>query len=87
MLPGSCKSESATCNSRWSSKVWTESKACSALCKQGQIDTLGCLCRLALIECMIHRDDCSKELLEWGSRVQGVSDALHGLRHGLSSHA
>ena len=30
------------------------------------------LCRLAFIECMIHRDDCSKELLEWGSRVQGA---------------
>ena len=32
-------------------------------------------CRLAFIECMIHRDDCSKELLEWGSRVQGAPTA------------
>ena len=47
-------------------------------------------CRLAFIECMIHRDDCSKELLEWGSRVQGAPTATltsvmwHG--HHVSQH-
>lgn len=25
--------------------------------------------RLCFIECVVHKDDCSKELLEWGSRV------------------
>ena len=36
----------------------------------------GWCCSLAFIECIIHRDDCSKELLEWGSRVQGVPPEL-----------
>ncbi len=29
----------------------------------------GMCCRLCFIECVVHKDDCSKELLEWGSRV------------------
>ena len=31
---------------------------------------------LALIECVIHRDDCTKELLEWGSRVAAANSCL-----------
>ena len=29
--------------------------------------------RLCFIECFTHRDDCSKELLEWGSRVASAN--------------
>ncbi|KAI3428523.1 hypothetical protein D9Q98_007346 [Chlorella vulgaris] len=29
--------------------------------------------KLCFIECMIHRDDCSKELLEWGARVSAAN--------------
>ena len=30
-------------------------------------------CRLCFIECFVHRDDCSKELLEWGARVASAN--------------
>ena len=30
-------------------------------------------CRLCFIEAFVHRDDCSKELLEWGSRVAAAN--------------
>lgn len=29
--------------------------------------------KLCFIECFVHRDDCSKELLEWGSRVASAN--------------
>ena len=32
---------------------------------------------LALIECVIDRDDCTKELLEWGSRVAAANSRPH----------
>ncbi|MBW4442041.1 MAG: hypothetical protein KME10_12535 [Plectolyngbya sp. WJT66-NPBG17] len=32
---------------------------------------------LALIECVIDRDDCTKELLEWGSRVAAANSRFH----------
>jgi hypothetical protein len=33
------------------------------------IETTIWRCRLCFIEAVIHTDDCSRELLEWGSRV------------------
>ena len=35
--------------------------------------TVLCFDRLCFIECFVHRDDCSKELLEWGSRVASAN--------------
>ena len=47
----------------WSSRVKTVGKLAEAI-KQAEAHQ-----GLALIECVIDRDDCTKELLEWGSRV------------------
>ncbi len=48
----------------WTARVSTEAELQMAL------DEAGCRKhQLCLIEAIIHRDDCSKQLLEWGSRV------------------
>ncbi|KAK9816456.1 hypothetical protein WJX72_000539 [[Myrmecia] bisecta] len=49
----------------WATKVTTEEELTEALKHATEEHTDG----LCFIECIIHRDDCSKELLEWGSRV------------------
>ena len=51
----------------WSCRVQTEGELAAAIC-QAQAHT-----GLALIECVIERDDCTKELLEWGSRVAAAN--------------
>ena len=32
---------------------------------------------VCLIECMLDRDDCTKELLEWGTRVAAANGRKH----------
>lgn len=51
----------------WSRRVQTVGELAEAI-DQAQAHT-----GLALIECIIDRDDCTKELLEWGSRVAAAN--------------
>lgn len=51
----------------WSCRVQTEGELAAAI-SQAQA-----LAGLALVECVIDRDDCTKELLEWGSRVAAAN--------------
>ena len=45
----------------------------TALLHQWPTDVLHNPCRLCFIEAVIDRDDCSSELLEWGSRVAAAN--------------
>jgi len=48
----------------WAARVSTEGQLAAAISEaRSRTD------QLAFIEVMLHRDDCSKELLVWGSRV------------------
>ncbi len=51
----------------WSCRVQTERELAEAIQQAKAHDGL------ALIECIIDRDDCTKELLEWGSRVAAAN--------------
>ncbi|KAI5059407.1 hypothetical protein GOP47_0025726 [Adiantum capillus-veneris] len=53
----------------WTTKVKTEEELIEAIAA-AQGDKRDCLC---FIECIVHRDDTSKELLEWGSRVSAAN--------------
>ncbi|MBV9387747.1 MAG: hypothetical protein JOZ78_15100 [Chroococcidiopsidaceae cyanobacterium CP_BM_ER_R8_30] len=55
----------------WSCRVQTEGGLAEAI---GQAQAHQ---GLALIECIIDRDDCTKELLEWGSRVAAANSRPH----------
>ena len=55
----------------WSCRVQTEGELTEAI-RQAQAHQ-----GLALIECIIDRDDCTKELLEWGSRVAAANSRPH----------
>lgn len=55
----------------WSCRVQTEGELSEAI-RQAQAHE-----GLALIECVIDRDDCTKELLEWGSRVAAANSRPH----------
>ena len=55
----------------WSCRVQTEGELADAICQAVAHDGL------ALIECVIDRDDCTKELLEWGSRVAAANGRSH----------
>ncbi len=50
-------------------QVTTEDELEAAL-EVAQGDKADCL---VFIECVVDRDDCSKELLEWGSRVAAAN--------------
>lgn len=55
-------------------KCWTAKVRCEAELKEAIATALGskkdCLC---FIEVVVHKDDTSKELLEWGSRVSAAN--------------
>lgn len=53
----------------WTTKVKTEEELEEAIAV-AQGEKKDCLC---FIECIVHRDDTSKELLEWGSRVSAAN--------------
>nr|ASA45903.1 PDC [Taxodium sp. 'Zhongshanshan']AWL83218.1 PDC2 [Taxodium sp. 'Zhongshanshan'] len=53
----------------WTTKVKTEEEAIEAI-KTAQGPKKDCLC---FIEVIVHKDDTSKELLEWGSRVAAAN--------------
>eukprot|EP01018_Ginkgo_biloba_P000833 Gb_33733 [translate_table: standard] len=53
----------------WTAKVWTEEQVVEAI-KTAQGPKKDCLC---FIEVIVHKDDTSKELLEWGSRVSAAN--------------
>jgi TPP-dependent 2-oxoacid decarboxylase len=55
----------------WSCRVQTEGELATAI-RQAQAHE-----GLVLIECVIDRDDCTKELLEWGSRVAAANSCPH----------
>jgi TPP-dependent 2-oxoacid decarboxylase len=55
----------------WSCRVQTVGELAKAI-RQAQAHE-----GLALIECIIDRDDCTKELLEWGSRVAAANNRPH----------
>ncbi|MBD3886494.1 pyruvate decarboxylase [Phormidium tenue FACHB-886] len=57
----------------WSCRVQTIGELTDAI-RQAQAHP-----GLALIECVIDRDDCTKELLEWGSRVAAANSRLSQL--------
>lgn len=56
-------------NRSWATRVKTEDELVEAL-KQAMGEQADKLC---LVEAIIHKDDCSKELLEWGSRVASTN--------------
>jgi len=51
----------------WSTKVATAHELEGAIAKAKEHDGL------VFIECLLDRDDCSKELLQWGSRVASAN--------------
>ncbi|KAH7276989.1 hypothetical protein KP509_39G029400 [Ceratopteris richardii] len=53
----------------WTKKVRTEEELQEAIAL-AEGEKKHCLC---FIECLVHRDDTSKELLEWGSRVSAAN--------------
>lgn len=53
----------------WTVKVRTEEELIEAIAA-AEGEKKDCLC---FIECIVHRDDTSKELLEWGSRVSAAN--------------
>ncbi|MCO5547557.1 hypothetical protein L7F22_001007 [Adiantum nelumboides] len=53
----------------WTTKVKTEEELRKAIAS-AQGEKKDCLC---FIECIVHKDDTSKELLEWGSRVSAAN--------------
>ncbi|XP_024535521.1 pyruvate decarboxylase 2 [Selaginella moellendorffii] len=53
----------------WTCKVKTEEDLLEAI-KQATGDKKDCFC---FIECICHKDDTSRELLEWGSRVSAAN--------------
>ncbi|KAI5067248.1 hypothetical protein GOP47_0017776 [Adiantum capillus-veneris] len=53
----------------WTTKVKTAEELVKAIAS-AQGEKKDCLC---FIECIVHRDDTSKELLEWGSRVSAAN--------------
>ncbi|GAA6614636.1 thiamine pyrophosphate-binding protein [Scytonema sp. NUACC26] len=55
----------------WSCRVQTVGELVKAI-RQAQAHE-----GLALIECIIDRDDCTKELLEWGTRVAAANNRPH----------
>jgi pyruvate decarboxylase len=52
----------------WTAKVQTEPELKAALQKAQEHHD-----KLCFIEVLVHRDDCSRELLEWGSRVASAN--------------
>ncbi|KAJ0782395.1 Pyruvate decarboxylase 2 [Helianthus anomalus] len=53
----------------WTSKVFCEEELVKAI-ETATGDKKDCLC---FIEVIVHKDDTSKELLEWGSRVSAAN--------------
>ncbi|CAA0836275.1 Pyruvate decarboxylase 1 [Striga hermonthica] len=53
----------------WTTKVWCEEELIEAI-ETATGDKKDCLC---FIEVIVHKDDTSKELLEWGSRVSAAN--------------
>ncbi|MCO5600561.1 hypothetical protein L7F22_054675 [Adiantum nelumboides] len=53
----------------WTTKVKTEEELKKAIAS-AQGEKKDCLC---FIECFVHKDDTSKELLEWGARVSAAN--------------
>ncbi|KAK9861401.1 hypothetical protein WJX84_001430 [Apatococcus fuscideae] len=53
----------------WATRVSTEEELIAAL----NTATSEKADQLCLLECMVHKDDCSRELLEWGSRVAAAN--------------
>ena len=60
----------------WSVRVKTEAELLEALRTAQTPERKD---RLAFIECIIDRDDCSSELLEWGSRVAAANGRGHAV--------
>ncbi|KAL3161234.1 Pyruvate decarboxylase 1 [Trebouxia sp. C0009 RCD-2024] len=52
----------------YSAKAKTEDQLLQAIATANETTD-----KLCFIECFVHRDDCSKELLEWGSRVASAN--------------
>jgi pyruvate decarboxylase len=54
----------------WTARVATEEELTAAIATATGDDRKDCLC---FIEVVVHKDDTSKELLEWGSRVSAAN--------------
>lgn len=54
----------------WTAKVWTEEQLIDAIATAKSCEHQKSLC---FIEVIVHKDDTSKELLEWGSRVASAN--------------
>ncbi|KAL8465353.1 hypothetical protein ACS0TY_034738 [Phlomoides rotata] len=62
----------AICNGEgncWTTKVYCEEELIPAI-ETATAEKKDCLC---FIEVIVHKDDTSKELLEWGSRVSAAN--------------